>query len=204
LFEWDDLSEEALQEADKRLRQRWKEMVITSHFGECNEAWTTNPSPPYHQIRSYTKESNKSIRRRKRRKKAETTTRQDMGSGGYFTIYEDGGSTEEEDNNKSNEAKVEIADSVETGSSGFFVFSPNNDCTGAIVSVIGGGGPINPQSLCGNGNKDNNNNNVQCKASIVRDGLSLISYDCKCLVYSSREGGDTIVACFKSVVGTNL
>jgi hypothetical protein len=33
LFEWDDLSEEALQEAVKRLRQRWKEMVITSHFG---------------------------------------------------------------------------------------------------------------------------------------------------------------------------
>jgi hypothetical protein len=27
LFEWDDLSEEAVQEADKCLRQRWKEMV---------------------------------------------------------------------------------------------------------------------------------------------------------------------------------
>jgi hypothetical protein len=26
------------EKADKRLRQRWKEMVITSHFGECNEA----------------------------------------------------------------------------------------------------------------------------------------------------------------------
>ncbi len=29
LFEWDDLSEEALRKADKCLRQRWKEMVIT-------------------------------------------------------------------------------------------------------------------------------------------------------------------------------
>jgi hypothetical protein len=58
--------------------------------------------------------------------------------------------------------------------------------------------------LCGNGNKDNNNNNAQCKACIRRDGLSLISYNCKCLVYSSRDDGDTIVACFKSVVGTSL
>jgi hypothetical protein len=45
---------------------------------------------------------------------------------------------------------------------------------------------------------------VQCEACIERDGLSLILYDCKCLVYSLREGGDTIVACFKSVVGTSL
>ncbi len=29
LFEWDDLSEEALCEVDKHFRQRWKEMVIT-------------------------------------------------------------------------------------------------------------------------------------------------------------------------------
>jgi hypothetical protein len=82
-----------------------------------------------------------------------------MGSGGDFTIYEDGESTVEEDNNESNKAKVEIADSVETGHSGFFVFFPNNGCVGTIDSVIGGGGPINPQSLCGNGNKNNNNNN---------------------------------------------
>jgi hypothetical protein len=127
-----------------------------------------------------------------------------MGSGGDFTIYKDGGSTEEENNNKSNKAKVEIADSVETSSSGFFMFSPNNNCAGTINSVIGGGGPINPQSFCGNCNKDDNNNNAQRKACIGRDGLSLISYDCKCLVYSSREGGGTIVACFKSVVGTSL
>jgi hypothetical protein len=89
-----------------------------------------------------------------------------MGSGGDFTVYKDGGSTEEEDNNKSNKAKVKIADSVETGGNGFFVFSPNNDCTGAIDSMIGGGGPINPQSLCGNGNKEDNNNNVQREACI--------------------------------------
>jgi hypothetical protein len=127
-----------------------------------------------------------------------------MGSGGDFTIYKDGGSTEEEDTNRSNKAKVKIADSVEISSSGFFVFSPNNDYAGVIDSVIGGGGPINPQSSCGNGNKDDNNNNAQCEACIGWDGLSLISYDCKCLVYSSREGGDTIMACFKSVVGTSL
>jgi hypothetical protein len=133
-------------------------MVIKSHFGECNEARATDPSPPYHQIRSHPKESDKRKRRRKRRKKAGTTTSQDMGSGVDFTIYEDGGSTEEEDNNESNKAKVEIADSVEPGTSGFFVFSTNSDCTGAIDSMIGGGGPINPQSSCGYGNKDNNNN----------------------------------------------
>jgi hypothetical protein len=34
-------------------------MVITSHFGKCNEARVTNPSPPYHQIGSHAKESNK-------------------------------------------------------------------------------------------------------------------------------------------------
>jgi hypothetical protein len=135
-------------------------MVITSHFGKCNEARATDPSPPYHLIGSHTKESDKRKRRRKRRKKAGTTTSQDMGSGGDFTIYEDGGSTGEEDNNKSNKAKVEIADSAETGSSGFFLFSPNNYCVGAIDSVIGGGGPINPQSSCGNGNKDADKNNV--------------------------------------------
>jgi hypothetical protein len=102
-------------------------MVIRSHLRECNEAWATNPSPPYHQIGSHTKESDKRKWRRKRRKKAGTTTSHDMGSGGDFTIYKDGGSTEEEDNNKSNKAKVEIANSVEIGSSGFFVFSPNID-----------------------------------------------------------------------------
>jgi hypothetical protein len=128
-----------------------------------------------------------------------------MGSGGELAIYEDGGSIEEEDNNKSNKAKVEIAECVEPGSSGFFMFSPSNDCAGTIDSMIGGGaGPINPQSSCGNGNKDNDNNNAQREACIGRDGLSLISYDCKCLVYFSKGGGDTIVACFESVIGFSL
>jgi hypothetical protein len=127
-----------------------------------------------------------------------------MGSGGDFIIYKDGGSKEEEDNNVSNGAKVAIADSVETGSSGFYLFFPNINCTGTIDSVIGGGGPINPQSSCDNGNKNNNNNNAYRKACIGRDCLSLISYNCQCLVYSLREGGDTIVACFKSIVGTSL
>jgi hypothetical protein len=163
-------------------------------LANANEARATNPSPPYHQIGSHAKESDKRKWRRKRRKKAGITTSQDMGSGVDFTIYKDGGSKEEEDNNVSNEAKVKIADSVETGSSGFFVFSPTNDCVGAIDSMIGRGGPINPQSSCGNGNKDDNNNNAQREACIGRDGLSMISYNCKCLVYSSREGGHTIVA----------
>jgi hypothetical protein len=133
---------------DKHLRQRWKEMVITSHFGKHNKARATNPSPLY-QIGSHAKESDKRKQRRKRRKRAGTTTRQGMGSsGGDFTTYEDGGSTEEEDNNESKGAKVEIVDSEESGSSGFFVFFPKNDCAGTIDSMIGVGEPINPQSLC--------------------------------------------------------
>jgi hypothetical protein len=55
LFEWDDLSEEALQDGDKRLRQAWNaheqmttEMVVSSYFVEGNKAWATNPSPHYH------------------------------------------------------------------------------------------------------------------------------------------------------------
>jgi hypothetical protein len=82
------------------------------------------------------------------------------------------------------------------------VFSPDNNHEGRIDSAIGGGGPIDPQSLCGNGNKDNNNNYAQCKACIGHDDLSLISYNSKCFVYSLKEGGGTIVVCFKSVVGS--
>ncbi len=44
LFEWDGLTEEALQDTDKRLRQRWndygdrsQEIVTTSHYGKSNE-----------------------------------------------------------------------------------------------------------------------------------------------------------------------
>ncbi len=65
------------------------------------------------------------------------TTSQDMGIGGDLTIYEDGGSTGEENNKESNKAKVKIMDSLETDSSGFFVFFLNNNCAGAIDSVIG-------------------------------------------------------------------
>jgi hypothetical protein len=91
LFEWDDLSEESLWDADKHLRQSWnayeemaKEMVITSHLGKSNKARATNPSSPYHQIGSHAKESDKMKWRRKRKKTAETTTSQDMGSGEDF------------------------------------------------------------------------------------------------------------------------
>ncbi len=104
-----------------------------------------------------------------------------MGSGEVFTIYEDEGGTEEEDNKESNKAKVKIAASVKTGSSGFFVFSPDNDHEGAIDSMIGGGGPIDPQSSFSGGSMEDNNDYMHCnKACIIgQNGLSLISYNCK-------------------------
>jgi hypothetical protein len=59
LFEWDDLSEEALRDADKCLRQRQNaykqmetEMAILSHLVKSNKACATNPSPHYHQFGS--------------------------------------------------------------------------------------------------------------------------------------------------------
>jgi len=80
LFEWEDLSEEALRDADKHLRQRWNayeqmetEIAISSHFVKSNEERTTNPSPHYHQIESqHVIESDKRKLRRTRRKKAGT------------------------------------------------------------------------------------------------------------------------------------
>jgi hypothetical protein len=96
-----------------------KEMVIPSHFGKSNEARTTNPSPPYHQICSHAKESDKRKRRRKRRKKTGSTTSQDVGCGEDFTIYKDESSMEEEDNKESNKTKVKSADSVRAH--GYFV-----------------------------------------------------------------------------------
>jgi len=116
LFEWDDLSEEALRDMDKHLRQRWNayeqmetETAISSHFDKSNEEQTTNPSPHYHQIGSqHVIESDKRKQRRTRRIKAGTTTSQDVGSSD--NISKDEGSTEEEeDNNESNKGKLEIA-----------------------------------------------------------------------------------------------
>ena len=103
-----------------------REMAISSHFVKSNKERTTNPSPHYHQIGSqHDKESDKRKQRRTRRKKAGTTTRQDVGSSDDCTISKDEGSTEEkEDNIESNEGKVEIADSVITGSSDLVVSSP--------------------------------------------------------------------------------
>jgi hypothetical protein len=107
---------------------------------------------------------------------------------------------EEEANKEINKAKVELADSARTGSSDFFASSPEDDHEGGI---LGGGGPIGPQSLCGVGNMDNGNDYVQCKACIGCDGLSLIPHNCMCFVYSSRECGDTIlVVHFKSAVSS--
>ena len=149
LFEWDDLSEEALQDADKRLRQRRNayeqmktEMAISLHFVESNEARATNPSPRYHQfISQHAKESERRKQRREKRKKAGTSSSQDVGSGDNYTIYKDEGSTEEEDDNtESNKAKDKFADSVFIGSSDSFVSSPDNNHKGGIESAIGGGG----------------------------------------------------------------
>ena len=184
MFEWDDLSEEALQDADKHLRQRWNayeqmetEIAIASHFVKSNEERTTNPSLHYHQIGSqHVIESDKRKQRRTRRKKA--TTSQDVGN-----ISKDEGSTEEEeDNNESNKGKVEIADCVITGCSDFVVSSPNDDHQGGIESAIGG---------C----------DTQCEVCIGGDGLlSLIPLNC--FVYSLRRCRDTklVVLHFKSVV----
>ncbi len=81
--------------------------------------------------------------------------------------------------------------------------SPDNDCKGGIDSMIGGGGPINPQASCGVGNNDGNKDYVQCKACIGSDSLSRFPHSCKgfVFVFSSREIEDTIVVWFKSVVG---
>jgi hypothetical protein len=107
LFEWDDLSEEALRDVDKRLRQQWNtykqmktQMGILSHFVKSNKARATNPSPRYHQFGSkHAKESERRKQRRVRRKKAGTSSSQDVGSGDDYSIYKDEGNTEEEDNN---------------------------------------------------------------------------------------------------------
>jgi hypothetical protein len=107
------------------------------------------------------------------RTKAGATTSQDMGSGEDCTIHKDEDSTEEVDaNTESNKAKDKIVNSVITGSSDFFMSSPNNDHKGGIESAIGGG-------------------DAQHEAFIGRDSLSLIPHNC--FVYSSREWRDTIL-----------
>jgi hypothetical protein len=65
---------------------------------------------------------------------------------------------------------------VSTGSGGFFVSSPNNDCKGGIDSMIGGGGPFDPQALCGIGNNVGNKDYAQCEACIGLDSLSLFPH----------------------------
>jgi hypothetical protein len=83
-----------------------------------------------------------------------------------FTINEVSKDSMEEDykdegNKESNNSEDKNADSVRTGSSGFFVSSPDNDCKCGIDSMIVGVGPNDPQSLCGVGNKDGNNDYEQ-------------------------------------------
>jgi hypothetical protein len=91
---------------------------------------------------------------------------------------------------------------VRTGSGGFFVSSPSNDCKDGIDSMIGDGGLIDPQALCGIGNNDGNKDYVQREACIGHDSLSSFPHICKGFVYSIREIEDTIVVWFKSVVGS--
>jgi hypothetical protein len=67
------------------------------------------------------------------------------------------------------------------------VSSPNNNCEGGIDSTIGGGGPIDPQALCGIGNNDGNSDYAQLEACIARDSLSLFLHICKSFVYSIRN-----------------
>ncbi len=94
---------------------------------------------------------------------------------------------EDEGTKGSHNAEDKNADSVRTGSSGFFVSSPDKDCKGCIDSMIGGGGPIYPQSLCGVGNKDRDNDYAQRKACTGCDGISLFPHDCKCFIYSTSR-----------------
>jgi hypothetical protein len=86
--------------------------------------------------------------------------------------YEDEGSTEEDINKESNKSEGKQLDYVRTESGSFFVSSPNNDCKGGIDSMIGGGGLINPQTLCGIGNNDGNKDYTQREACIGCDSLS--------------------------------
>jgi hypothetical protein len=110
--------------------------------------------------------------------------------------YKDEGSTEKDINKESNKSEGEKLDCVRTGSGGFFVSSPNNDCEGGIGSMIGGVGPIDPQALCGIGKNDCSKDHVQCEACIGHDNLSLFPHICKGFVYSTREIEDTIVVWF--------
>jgi hypothetical protein len=100
----------------------------------------------------------------------------EVNKGSMKEEYEDEGSTEEDNNKESNHVEDKNADS---GRSGFLVSPPDNDCKGGIDSMIGGGGPIDPQSLCGIGNNDGNKDCAQHKTCIGCDGLSLFPHDCK-------------------------
>jgi hypothetical protein len=220
---YDDDQEQAHQDACTRERCN---VDISQMAKEVDMLpYSLSPSPQQHG--SHTKTSAQRKRKGKKRKRAGKTVSCNVESGEklikeeakdmsarphsgirHFIINEVSKDCMEEDyeddgNKESKNAEDNNVDSVRTGSGGFFVSSPDNDCKGGIDSMIGGGRPIDPQSLCaGVGNKDGNNNYAQCKACIGRDGLSLFPHDCKCFVYSTRESEDTIVVCFKSAVGS--
>ncbi len=192
---------------DERKRQRWT-VKLMQHGQEMDMLPYSPPSPSPQQCGSHTKTSPQRKRKGKRRKGPGKTISYNvesmdmcarMHSGiRLFVInevnkdsieedYEDEGSTEEDINKESNKPEGINLDCVRTGNGGFFVSSPDNDCKGGIDSMIGAGGPIDPQSLCGFGNNDGHKDYAQRKAYIGRDSLSLFPHNCKGFVYSTRE-----------------
>jgi hypothetical protein len=196
----DDDQEDARQ--DERIYQRWT-VKLSQHGQEMDMLPYSSPSPSPQQRGSRTKTSAHRKQKGERRKRTGKTVSFDVESGEklikeeakdacarphsgirLFVInevnkdsmeedYKDEGSTEEDINKESNKLEGKFLDCVRTGSGGFFVSSPNNDCEGGIDSMIGGSGLIDPQASCGIGNNDGKR--TTCK---VRHVLDMIAYPC--------------------------
>jgi hypothetical protein len=168
---------------DERIRQRWT-VELSQNGQEMDMSPYSSLSPSPQQCGSCTKTSAQRKQKGKRRKRTGKTVSFNVGSdeklikeeaedacarphsGIRLSVinevnkdsieedYEDEGSREEDINTESNNSEGKKLDCVRTGSGGFFVSSPNNDYKGGIDSMIGGSGPIDPQSLCGIGNND--------------------------------------------------
>jgi hypothetical protein len=152
------------------IRQRWT-VELLQHGQEMDMLPYSSLSPSPQQRKSRIEISAQRKWRGKRRKRTWKTISFDVGSGEklikeegedacarphsgkrHFVInevnkdskegdYEDEGSTEEDINKESNKSEGENLECVRTGSCGFFVSSPNNNCKGGKDSMIGGGGP---------------------------------------------------------------
>ncbi len=132
--------------------------------------YSLSPSPQQHG--SHTKTSAQKEQKGKRKKRAGTTVSCNVESSEklikeeakhvcarphsgirLFVTNEVSKDSMEEDYEDKGSKKTTIpekkkGDSVRTGSSGFIVSSPDNDCKSGIDSMIGGGGLIDPQSSC--------------------------------------------------------